>query len=116
MFAKLALLASLCAAALGAPTPALDTAQHCGQWDTAAAGPYTLQLDQWGISGASGSDCAQVTSASGSTVAWKTTWSWAGGSGVKTYTDIAVTQGLNKQLSAIKSIQVRLPAPVYARD
>jgi xyloglucan-specific endo-beta-1,4-glucanase len=41
---------------------------------------------------------------SGSTLAWKTTWTWTGGSGVKSYTDIQLNVGLNKQLSAIKSI------------
>jgi hypothetical protein len=25
----------------------IDTAQHCGQWDTINTGPYTLYLDQW---------------------------------------------------------------------
>jgi xyloglucan-specific endo-beta-1,4-glucanase len=86
---KLALLASLAASALAAPTApearaaAVDTSKHCGQWDTVAASPYTLELDQWGISGSSGSDCAQITSVSGNTVAWKSNWAWTGGSGVK---------------------------------
>ncbi|KAF8192991.1 concanavalin A-like lectin/glucanase [Pholiota molesta] len=83
----------------------IDTSSHCGQWDSVAAGQYSLILDQWGLSGASsGSDCAQLTSLSGTTVAWKTTWTWTGGSGVKSFTNMQLDSGLNKQLSAIKSI------------
>ncbi|KAF8313632.1 concanavalin A-like lectin/glucanase [Clavulina sp. PMI_390] len=85
----------------------LDTSSHCGQWDTVAVGTeYILYLDQWGLSGGSGSDCASLTSYSGTTVAWKTTWSWTTGTGgVKSYTNIAVNTNLNKQLSAISTMQ-----------
>ncbi|KAJ6611181.1 concanavalin A-like lectin/glucanase [Mycena sp. CBHHK59/15] len=85
---------------------AIDTASHCGQWDTVVAGSYSLLLDQWGLSGASsGSDCASLASLSGTTLAWKTTWTWTGRRhGVKSYTNINLNSGLNKQLSAISSI------------
>ncbi|KAJ7678132.1 glycoside hydrolase family 12 protein [Mycena polygramma] len=93
------------------PTPAveeratIDTSNHCGQWDTVVAGSYSLLLDQWGLSGASsGSDCASLTSLTGTTLAWKTTWTWTGGTGVKSFTNINLNSGINKQLSAIKSI------------
>ncbi|KAF8154603.1 glycoside hydrolase family 12 protein [Crassisporium funariophilum] len=83
----------------------IDTSSHCGQWDSVTAGPYSLILDQWGASGASsGSDCASLTSFSGTTVAWKNPWTWVGGTGVKSYTNMQLNNGLNKQLSAIKSI------------
>ncbi|EIW55688.1 concanavalin A-like lectin/glucanase [Trametes versicolor FP-101664 SS1] len=83
----------------------IDTSSHCGQWDTVTAGQYELLLDQWGISGAtSGSQCANLISLSGSTISWKTTWQWTGGSGVKSFSNIQLNQGLNKQLSAIKSM------------
>lgn len=79
-----------------------------GQWDTATAGSYSLLLDQWGASGASsGTDCAQLVTLSGTTLAWKTTWNWVGGTGVKSFTNIQLNSGLNKQLSAIRSIPVR---------
>jgi len=78
-----------------------------GQWDTVTAGPYSLLLDQWGKSGASsGSDCAQLTSFSGTTVAWKNPWNWVGGNGVKSFTNMQLNSGLNKKLSAISSIPV----------
>ncbi|PFH48574.1 glycoside hydrolase family 12 protein [Amanita thiersii Skay4041] len=83
----------------------IDTSTHCGQWDVVTAGPYSLLLDQWGASGASsGSDCANLISLSGSTIAWKTSWTWVGGNGVKSYTNMQLNQGLNKQLSAIGSM------------
>lgn len=43
---------------------------------------------------------------SGTTLAWKTTWTWNGGTGVKSYTNIQLNAGLNKKLSAIASIPV----------
>ncbi|KAI0826590.1 concanavalin A-like lectin/glucanase domain-containing protein [Trametes gibbosa] len=100
----LPLLASAAPADLSARA-SIDTSSHCGQWDTVAAGQYSLLLDQWGKDGAtSGSQCASLVSLSGSTIAWKTTWQWAGGSGVKSFTNVQLNQGINKQLSAIKSM------------
>ncbi|KAJ7176684.1 concanavalin A-like lectin/glucanase [Mycena filopes] len=102
--AKLSALLLLVPFIAASPTPveeraaALDTASHCGQWDTVVATP-------WGLSGASsGSDCASLTSLSGTTIAWKNTWTWTGGTGVKSFSNINLNTGLNKQLSAIKSM------------
>ncbi|GJE92459.1 glycoside hydrolase family 12 protein [Phanerochaete sordida] len=112
MFSKLLVLAPLLSLALAAPAPAelesratIDTSSHCGQWDTVTASQYEMFLDQWGISGATGSQCANLISLSGSTISWKTTWSWSGGSGgVKSFTNIQLNQGINQQLSAITSM------------
>ncbi|KAJ7596051.1 glycoside hydrolase family 12 protein [Mycena floridula] len=100
------LLPFVVAAPVSPDATALDTGSHCGQWDSVSAAPYTLFLDQWGIGSGSvsGSDCAALVTLSGNTIAWKTTWSWSGGSGVKSYTNIAATNNLNKQLSAISSM------------
>lgn len=116
MFFKPALLALLPLVLLVAASPApaeletratVDTSSHCGDWDTVTVGPYSLLLDLWGKgSASSGQQCANLVSLSGSTVAWKTTWTWTGGSGVKSFTNIQLNQGLNKQLSAISSIPV----------
>jgi len=79
-----------------------------GQWDTESElnGLYTLYNDLWGEgSASSGSQTTQETSASGTTVAWKTTWNWQGGNGqVKSYANLALNKGLGRQLSAIGSI------------
>lgn len=102
----------LLASALAAPSAqleraaAVDTSAHCGQWDTITAAPYELLLDQWGISGASGSQCGHITSLSGSTIAWSTNWTWSGGNGVKTFTDIQLNEGIGAQLSQIQSMPV----------
>jgi hypothetical protein len=48
------------------------------------------------------------TSLTGSTAAFGTTWTWTGGNGVKSYTNIQLNQGLNKVLSTIKTIPVSL--------
>ncbi|KAJ8475249.1 hypothetical protein ONZ51_g6660 [Trametes cubensis] len=83
----------------------VDTSSHCGQWDVVTAGPYSLLLDQWGASGAtSGQQCANIISLSGNTISWKTTWTWTGGTGVKSFTNVQLNQGINKQLSAISSM------------
>lgn len=106
-------LLPLLTAAFASPFPtlrstAIDTSSYCGQWDTVTASPYILNLDQWGISGATGSDCANLISLSGTTIAWESTWSWSGGSGVKTFTNIELTEGINALLSDISSIEVRV--------
>ncbi|KAJ6466856.1 glycoside hydrolase family 12 protein [Mycena sanguinolenta] len=113
-FAKLSVLLLLIPFISASPTPhvevderatAIDTSSHCGQWDTVVVGPYSLLLDQWGLSGASsGSDCASLTSLSGTTLAWKNTWTWTGGTGVKSFTNINLNTGINKQLSAISTM------------
>ncbi|PSR73116.1 hypothetical protein PHLCEN_2v11018 [Hermanssonia centrifuga] len=97
---------------LGSPTPvdlvtraSIDTSSHCGQWDSVSAGSYSMLLDLWGESGAtSGSQCANLVSMSGSTIAWKTTWTWTGGTGVKSFANIQLNSGINQQLSAISSM------------
>ncbi|KAF7303802.1 Glycoside hydrolase family 12 protein [Mycena indigotica] len=110
MFSKLAALLVLVpfivfAAPVEERAAAIDTGTHCGQWDTITVTPYTLYLDQWGLSNASsGSDCATLVSLSGTTLSWKTTWNWVGGNGVKSYTNINLNNGINKKLSAISSI------------
>ncbi|KAF9451591.1 glycoside hydrolase family 12 protein [Macrolepiota fuliginosa MF-IS2] len=108
---KFALLLLLAPFVASAPTEviekrqSLDTANHCGQWDTVVAGQYTLYLDQWGMGNASsGQSCANLVSLSGTNLVWKNQWTWNGGNGVKSYTNINLNTNLNKQLSAIKSI------------
>lgn len=124
-FTKLASLVSFVALALAAPAPAeeshlearaLDTVQHCGQWDTIVASPYTLYVNQWGKSGAtSGQSCGQFVSLSGSTASFKNAWTWAGGNGIKSYTNLNLNTGIGKQLSAIKSIPVRTFALLFLK-
>lgn len=113
--APLLALVTLISAASAAPPlsarQSVDTSAHCGQWDTVAAGGYELLLDQWGISGASGAQCAHIASLAGATVAWSTNWTWAGGSGVKTFTDMQLNTGIGKQLSAISSMPVSASVP-----
>ncbi|KAA1472626.1 concanavalin A-like lectin/glucanase [Dentipellis sp. KUC8613] len=85
----------------------IDTSSHCGQWDTVAiAGTaYTLILDQWGLAGASaGSDCARVTGVSGGAVAWAANWTWTGGTGVKSFTNVGLDDGLNVQVGQISAM------------
>jgi xyloglucan-specific endo-beta-1,4-glucanase len=115
--AILALLPIFVCGAIASPAPAdlesraaaVDTSSHCGQWDSVTAGPYTMFLDQWGASGAtSGSQCSNIVSQNGNTISWKTTWKWTGGNGVKSFSNIQLNQGINKQLSAIKSMPVRI--------
>ena len=114
MFSKLFLLAPLASLVLASPMPTdletratIDTSSHCGQWDTVTAGQYEMFLDLWGESGAtSGSQCSNLVSLSGSTISWKTTWTWTGGTGVKSFSNIQLNTGVNQQLSAISSMPV----------
>jgi len=86
----------------------VDTSEVCGQYDTVTAGNYELLTDLWGESDAtSGSQCSQITSQSGSDIAWTTTWTWTGGSSVKSFSNIQLNEGINVQLSTISSMPVR---------
>ncbi|KAL0577626.1 hypothetical protein V5O48_004351 [Marasmius crinis-equi] len=86
----------------------VDLTTHCGQWDSVAAAPYRLHVNQWGKNATSeGQSCGQVTSLNQNTIAWNNSWSWLGtpDDRIKSYTSV-VLQGINKQLSAIESIPV----------
>lgn len=96
------------AAAIGVPTATLDkrATTICGQWDSVVTGTYTVYQDLWGEAAAtSGSQCTTVNSLSDTTLAWSTSWTWAGGSSsVKSYANAVVTQSTIKEISAITSI------------
>lgn len=97
--------------ALGTPVlearDTVDTSVYCGQWDSVAVGSYSLLLDLWDESGAtSGSQCSHLTSLDGSTVSWTTNWTWVGGTGVKSFSNIQLNEGINTQVSAISSMPV----------
>jgi hypothetical protein len=78
-----------------------------GQQDNVTVGQYSLLLNHWGLSDAtSGYGCAALTSLSGTTIAWKNSWTWEGDNKIKSYTNIQLNKGLGKQLSAIKSMPV----------
>ncbi|MCJ1309314.1 hypothetical protein MMC25_002973 [Agyrium rufum] len=100
-------LAAAILPAFAAPTKTLAerATTQCGQWDSIVTGTYTLYQDLWGESAAtSGSQCSQVNSLSGSTLAWSTSWSWAGGPyNVKSYAN-AVVKLTSKPLSQYKSM------------
>lgn len=72
---SLLLAACLSSSALASPTKTIvERADLCGQWDSVNTGAYTVYNNQWGIKGATGSQCFGVDSASGSIVKWHTTY------------------------------------------
>ncbi|KAG8807630.1 hypothetical protein FRC19_006414, partial [Serendipita sp. 401] len=75
-------------------------------WGTYASGSFTVFQNLWGASAAtSGSQCMNVNSVSGSTFAWDTTWTWAGGPyNVKSYDNVAYNIATGVQVSKITSI------------
>ncbi|KAG2031819.1 glycoside hydrolase family 12 protein [Suillus americanus] len=84
----------------------VDTSLISGQWDSANAGQYSLLNDLWNKKNATwGYQSSQITSMEGSTIAWTTTYTWAGGPGqVKSFANIQLNTGINEQLNAISSI------------
>lgn len=98
--------AFLASQALASPTKVEKRSTTiCGQWDSVATGSYTVYQDLWDESAAtSGSQCTTVKSLSSSTLAWSTSWSWAGGSSsVKSYANAVLTMA-DTQLSAITTL------------
>ena len=83
-------------------TPAV--ASQCGQWDSIQTGTYILYQDLWNKAAGTGSQCSQLNSLSGSSLAWSSTWSWSGGSNqVKSYAN-AVVNLKSQPLSQYKTI------------
>ncbi|KAF8517152.1 glycoside hydrolase family 12 protein [Hysterangium stoloniferum] len=84
----------------------VDTSWHCGLWDKITIGSYTLLLNQWGVYGGTSDSwqCAQLTSTNTNSIAWKTSYYWAGGNGVKSFTNIQLNAGINRRLDEINSM------------
>lgn len=86
----------------------IDTSVICGQFDSLVIGPYTLFNDQFGSGGAtSGSQCAHANSLDGTSISWVTNWTWTGGNGVKSFSNINLNANIGRQLSEIQTLQVR---------
>ncbi|CAE6444973.1 unnamed protein product [Rhizoctonia solani] len=115
-FALAATLLALGSAISASPTP-LQTEVSLekrfnvlrGQWDSEKIGngQYILYNNLFGRdqSGTSGSQTTQALSYSGTTIGWKTQYNWKGNpNNVKSYANVALQKGLNKRLSAIRTI------------
>lgn len=77
---------------------------YCDAFGSFSSAYYTFYHNNWGAASGTGSQCTTFSSTSGQTVSWSTSWSWSGGSNqVKSYSNVAVTN-VNKQLSAVNSI------------
>lgn len=108
------LLALLPSLALASPATSLAPRQQrgavkqlCGQYDYWSNDQYEANNNLWGKGSAQagGSQCTYIDSASGSGVAWSSTWTWQGGpDNVKSYVYVGrkVTRG--KKISQISSM------------
>ncbi|KAK3172596.1 hypothetical protein OEA41_005920 [Lepraria neglecta] len=100
-------LLTLLVPTLAAPSKALEPrgASQCGQYTSISTGTFTIASNEWGASYGSGSQCSQINSLSGSSLAWQTTWTWANNpNNVKSYTNVESSTTSCKQLSAYKTI------------
>ena len=105
-------LAGMLAPSFAAPAASLEPrySQMCGQYQSATAGPYTLYTNGWGWSYGTGSQCSEIDSFSGNTIAWDTTWNWAnvssgyGQYNVKSFTNVEASM-TSKPLSQYDSIK-----------
>jgi len=94
-------------------TRKVDTTALVGQYQSVTAGQYSLLNNLWDKHNATtGSQTSQLTSLSGTNIAWKTSWTWTGGPiDVKSFSNIQLNQGINQQLSAISSMPVSRMTP-----
>ncbi|EEB90431.1 hypothetical protein MPER_11363 [Moniliophthora perniciosa FA553] len=97
---------------------AIDTSKHCGDQDRIEVGQYTLYVHAFGKNqDPQGKSCAEVYSLDGTTASFGNNWQWARADGsVKAFTYLGLNQGLDKQLSAIKDIQVAYHYTFYDND
>jgi xyloglucan-specific endo-beta-1,4-glucanase len=107
-FTQAAALPLLFSAALAAPSNTLQgrSTTTCSTFDSITSGAYTIYQNLWGEAEAtSGSQCLTLTSVSGGSVKWSTSWTWAGGSyNVKSYDNVALGLSTGVKLSTISSI------------
>ncbi|RLN69550.1 hypothetical protein BBJ29_005893 [Phytophthora kernoviae] len=87
----------------------VSAADMCGKWRLSKAGKYIVYNNLWNQGAASsGSQCTGVDSASGSTVAWHTSYSWSGApTEVKSFSNVALIF-TPKQIKNIKSIPSKM--------
>ncbi|RLN62177.1 hypothetical protein BBP00_00004934 [Phytophthora kernoviae] len=92
-------------AALGAAASPVFAEEFCGLWDTTTTGDYILYNNLWGaFDDPSGGQCTGLDSSDGSTIAWHTSFNWAGTSWqVKSFANAAL-QFEPVQLADVKSI------------
>ena len=87
-----------------------DQKNMCGEQEGYSASGYRVQNNLWGKNSAtSGSQCSAFNSASGSSVAWSTTWQWSGGdNNVKSYSYSSrdFSKRLVSQISSIPSTAI----------
>ncbi|KAG9311455.1 glycoside hydrolase family 12 protein [Chiua virens] len=103
MFSSVLLASALLPLVFALPHTRRD--QVCGQYDVVTSKPYSLLANHWGMYEAyAGSQCSTLKTADGNAVAWTTQWSWSGGDGIKSFSNIQLDEGLNRQLSAINSM------------
>lgn len=110
MHASLFFLAALASYACAAPaaSKALEARgpSQCGQYSSIATGAFTVYSNEWGAStsGTTGSQCSYIDSLTGNSLAWHTSWTWAGSSTqVKSYTNVEVSLA-QKAISAYTTI------------
>ena len=85
----------------------------CDQFGTTSTGSYSLLNNLWGESAArSGSQCSSLVD--GTTAKWYTKWKWTSDSdtSIKSFANIQLDDGINKQLSAISTMPVRFPSHI----
>ncbi|KAM0345594.1 hypothetical protein ACHAPU_006247 [Fusarium lateritium] len=102
-----ALLAAVATASPTTPSKTLDkrATTWCDSFGSVQTAGYTVYHNNWGRGDAtSGSQCTTFSSYKSGSFSWSTKWSWAGGDiHVKSYSNVAL-EGINKKISAIKSI------------
>ncbi|KAJ5964235.1 Glycoside hydrolase family 12 [Penicillium vulpinum] len=94
------------AASVPAKAALTRRADFCDQWGTATTSDYILYNNLWGqADDPSGTQCTGLDSVNGNTIAWHTSWSWAGTAWqVKSYAN-AKLQFTPRTLSAVNSIK-----------
>ncbi|KAL4173255.1 Xyloglucan-specific endo-beta-1,4-glucanase 1 [Phytophthora ramorum] len=83
--------------------------EYCGQWDWAKSTNYIIYNNMWNKNSAtSGSQCTGVDKISSSTIAWHTSWNWAGApTQVKSYSNAALIF-TPKKVGSISTIPTKM--------
>ncbi|KAG3153311.1 hypothetical protein PI124_g11384 [Phytophthora idaei] len=91
--------------AAAAASPAFAEEEFCGQWDSTQTDDYIIYNNLWGQDNDKvGGQCTGLDSVDGSTIAWHTSFNWAGDNWqVKSFANAALKFD-PVQLANVKSI------------
>ncbi|KAL5525470.1 hypothetical protein ACEPAG_6806 [Sanghuangporus baumii] len=83
----------------------IDASTQCGKTNSETEGPFTISSSELEAGNATdGSQCIQVNAFNGSTISWKTNWTWTGRDSVKSFSNVNLDTAVGRQIRGITNL------------